>query len=620
MISSLFRELRAFLAGNRLETFPLRRTLRGYRGEDLLADARAGLNVALLALPQGMAYAVVADLPLHYGITCSAAAALAAPFFAASRHTILGPTNATAFLMFSVFGGMSAAARLELMPLLVLMTGMFLVLGAYLRLADLIQYVSRSVIVGYVAGAAVLITVNQLRHVLGIDELLKGDMEGGEGAQTFFGLSVAILTHVGQVRWEPLAAAGATVLCYEVGRRFLRGYAFPLTLAGITLGTAVLRRHTDFDISRFDGFSAGSLLPVWPNFGGGGIFDQVHSVMGVALALAFLASLENSVMSRTLASHTGDRPDQNQDMLSAGVANLAAAFVSGMAASGSLTRSALNYASGAVTGLSSMVSGLLCLAGALLLGPWVSEVPKSCLAALVICVALTLISRKSLRVCLTATRSDAAVVAVTFFSALLAPLHVAVVLGAATSVALYLQKASRPYLAEYEFDQEGRLLERDRERERQNPAISIVHVEGDLFFGAAELFRNQIQRISEDPNLRVIVLRMRNARLLDATSVVALEDLIRFLRARGRALLISGVGPEILRVLRNSGLLAVLDDDPPEWRTEERDRNVFLNDPRNPNLSTRDALKRAQQILGTTQAEIRIFYDAAKPRGEKGKN
>ena len=101
---------------------------------------------------------------------------------------------------------------------------------------------------------------------------------------------------------------------------------------------------------------------------------------------------------------------------------------------------------------------------------------------------------------------------------------------------LYLRKASRPYLTEYEFNEVGELREAGEKRQRPIPAISIVHVEGELFFGAAELFRTQIQKICLDPDLRIVILRLKNARHLDATSVMALEELVRFVRSAGRDL------------------------------------------------------------------------------------
>jgi len=134
-------------------------------------------------------------------------------------------------------------------------------------------------------------------------------------------------------------------------------------------------------------------------------------------------------------------------------------------------------------------------------------------------------------------------------------------------------------------------------------------VEGDLFFGASEIFRTQIQRIVVDPAVSVIILRLKNARHLDATSVMALEDLVHFMRRKGLHLLISGATKDVYKVLKRSGILETLQEGADRKQGES---NIFLTMPSNPNISTRDALRRAQQLLGTKQAEVRIFYDPNK--------
>ena len=296
----------------------------------------------------------------------------------------------------------------------------------------------------------------------------------------------------------------------------------------------------------------------------------------------------------------------NQDMLSLGLANVAVAFSGGMPASGSLTRSALNFTSGAVSRLSSIIGGSLCCIGLVLLGKYMGLVPKCVLAVLVMCIAVSVVNFRHIRIALYATPSDAAVLLTTFISALLMPLNVAIFLGVGVSIMLYLRKASRPYLTEYEFSEGGELREAGEKRKRPIPAISIVHVEGELFFGAAELFRTQIQKTFLDPDLKVIILRLKNARHLDATSVMALEELVRHVRAAGRELIISGASRDVYRVLKNADMVEVIGR-----------KNIYLNSPRNPNLSTRNALKRAQEVLGTTEADIRIYYDPNQSGGGK---
>jgi SulP family sulfate permease len=223
-----------------------------------------------------------------------------------------------------------------------------------------------------------------------------------------------------------------------------------------------------------------------------------------------------------------------------------------------------------------------------------------------VALSFSLFNLRHIRICLRSTRDDATVLWTTFIATLFAPLYVAIFIGVAVSISLFLRKASRPHLVEYEFSDKGELREMGEKHTRPIPAISIVHVEGDLFFGAADLFRSQIQRTVSDPAIKVIILRLKNARHLDATSVMALEDLIRFMRAKGLHLIISGATREVYRVLKQSGILQTLQDGCDRRAGES---NLFIGNPRNPNLSTRSALKRAQQLLGTRKADIRIFYD-----------
>ena len=239
--------------------------------------------------------------------------------------------------------------------------------------------------------------------------------------------------------------------------------------------------------------------------------------------------------------------------------------------------------------------------------PLIDYVPRSALAALVIALSFSLFNRRAIRICMHSTRDDALVLICTLIATLLAPLYVAIFIGVAVSISLFLRKASRPQLVEYGFDEGGELREMvHAKRSRPIPAISIVHVEGDLFFGAAELFRTQIQRTVADPDVQVLILRLKNAWHLDATSVMALEDLIRFMRGKGLHLIVSGATREVYRVLRNSRVLMTLQEG---CDREKGESNLFLSHPRNPNLSTRAALMRAQDLIGTDKARIRIFHD-----------
>jgi SulP family sulfate permease len=149
--------MRSTLASNTLDPLPIRQRLKGYDARKLKADFKAGLSVTMLDLPQGMAYAAIAGLPLQFGTMCSAVSGMVGSLFGSSRYTVLGPTNATAFMIFSYFAADPHLDRVGMMPLLVFMVGTLLLFGSFLRVAELAQYISRTVVVAYVTGAALLI-------------------------------------------------------------------------------------------------------------------------------------------------------------------------------------------------------------------------------------------------------------------------------------------------------------------------------------------------------------------------------------------------------------------------------------------------------------------------------
>lgn len=593
---------------NHLEYLPIRRHLRGYNQVKLRQDLRAGLNVALLAFPQGMAYAAIAGLPIQYGIYGSAIAAIIGPLFAGSRFIILGPTNATSVLLFASFLslGVSDAEKLVMLPLVVLMTGVFLIIGSFFRIANLIQYISRTVATGYITAAAIYIIINQIRKVLGVH------FEIPEGS-TFFDVAWLTVVNMPAAHVPTLVIAGLTAGVFILLDRTRRTWPnVALTLAvmsAITLGLDFLMRTLGWygtvggEVDMLYAIDATAWHWELPPLRG----EWISRTADIALVIAFLSILEGSSIGKSLAARAGERLDTNQEMFSMGMANIGCAVGSGMPASGSLTRSALNWTSGAATPLASIFCGLICAAGAFVFGPFAKYIPTAVLAVLVISIGLSLINQRVIRVVLNTTRSDGIVFVVTFLAALLVRLDFAIILGAATSILLFLRKAAVPELVEYQFDDEGQLSQL-RGGERQNPQISIVHVEGDLFFGAADLFRDQLRRVCEDESLKVVVLKMRNAHHLDATSVLALEELVNFMQERGRTLIISEARKEVIGVLKRSGVIDVVGRD-----------NIFVDQYSNPTLSTARALKRAQAILGTKSADVSIYVSPQKRAAEARK-
>ncbi len=593
---------------NRLELFPLVKALRGYGGAEARRDIKAGINVALLALPQGMAYAYIAGLPIHYGIYGSALATLVGPIFSGTRFIMLGPTNATAVLLFTSFMAfnITQAEKLALMPLLVLMIGLFLVVGAFFRVANFIQYVSRTVVTGYITAAALFIVVNQIRKIFGVDFAIP------EGT-TFFGLLGLTIESLPGFHGPSVILALATACAFVfLQKKFhaLPNVAICMVLGSLLAIGLVIAAHQFTALSnwRFDEVLMLAAIDVktWSLTLPPLDAAWISQLAGTALIIAFLCILEGTSIGKSLAAQSGQRLDANQEMFGMGMANIACAFFSGMPASGSLSRSKLNAASGAAaTGLASLLCGAVCAVVAITLGSFTRFIPQPVLGVLVIAIGLSLLSRFHIRIAIKTTRSDAIVFATTFLAALFIKLEFGIILGIATSIILFLNKAAVPELVEYTAGESGQLTPLGEESKRPDLKVSIVHVEGALFFGAAELFRDQMRRVVEDPNLKIVVLKMRNAHHLDATSVLALMELVESMRRHDRHLLVSEARKPVIRVFKNSGLIEVIGRE-----------NIFADAAQNPTLSTAKALRRAKDILGGEEAEVSIYVGERKKSNE----
>jgi len=578
---------------------PIRGALCGYNSGKALADVKAGMNVALLAFPQSMAYAVVAGLPLFYGIFTEIVSGIVAPLTSGARFIIAGATNATAVLFFATVAslGLSPGQTLGMVPLLLFLVGVFILLGALAGVANFIQFVSRSVIVGYITAAAIYIIVGQLAHALGLS------LHGG-GASVFT-KAWATFAALPSAHVPTLALSFATAACYWILERHRPGWP---NVALVLVAMSALGALMNFTLSpvlaegsairHLDAIGVSSWKWHAPSFS----VSSVTLVFETALVLAFLCTLEAVSVGKSVAARAGEKFDVTHELAGIGAANIASSCLGGMPVSGSPVRSQLSWASGANTPLAHVFSSLFVGAALLALGPLVRFIPVCSLATLIVFIGVSLINRHVLRVVFKSTKGDAVVFVVTFASALVLRLDIAIVIGTALSIVLFLRKAAVPQLVEYGATESGTLAPIEVPQPSDGrQTIAVMHVEGDLFFGAAELFRDQMRRICEDKGLKIIILKLRNAHHLDATSILALEELIHYMKEQRRTLMVSEAGTETMRIFESSGLAEVVGRE-----------NIFPDDLQNPTLPTARALRRAREILGTKDAHISIVLGVQK--------
>ncbi|MDC3282576.1 SulP family inorganic anion transporter [Opitutales bacterium] len=564
-------------------------------------DLKAGINVALLAIPQGMAYALVAGLPIHYGLLGSAVAALIGGIFGGGRFITLGPTNATAVLLFGAFAsvgligtnGLANSSALLLLPVILFTSGLFLVLASLFRISFIVQFVSRTVITGYITAAACLIIANQGRHVMGIST------SEDTPPSTFLGILFFLITHLDLIAWPAIILSAFTAAVYLLIQ--LRSPALP-SVAGALIAASIAGHYMEnagFSIIRLESFSIGKDLLVLPSFDL--LMEHGPLILSTSLAVCLLCLLEGLSIGKSLSARAGGRIDSNQETFAIGMGNLGCSLFSGMPASGSLTRSTLSVASGARTNLANLITGLVIFIGVFALNDLVRFIPICSLATLVIFIGISLVKIRQIRTVARATRSDGFAFAVTLLVGLAFSLQLAIFAGVLTSVLLFLRKVAQPQLIEYGYTKKGDLAEASALTKRAEPEVFIVHVEGELFFAAADLFYEQIRRVGEDPNQKVLVLKMLNAHNMDATSVLALEELLDYLSEKDCHVILCEIRKDCLRILKNSGALSRMNR-----------RNIFPFVPSNPTLSTAKAIRRAKSLVKGGTAKVTILADEKK--------
>ena len=572
--------------------------LKNYKPSFLQGDFRAGTNVALLAIPQGMAYALVAGLPIHYGLLGSAVAAIMGSLWGGGKFITLGPTNATAVLLFGAFAsmglvkadGLTNPEGLLLLPLILIFSGLFLVIACVFRISFIVQFVSRTVITAYVTAAACLIIANQSRHVLGIVP------QEGPPPSTFLEILLFLIKNFASVSLPTLSLSLITAAIYLFFH--FRAPKFPNVAISLILSSLIAHglEIWGYSFTTLDAFAIGKNLISPPQWELGLTYWNV--ILSTSFAVCLLCLLEGLSIGKSLSARAGARIDTNQETFSIGLGNVGCALFSGMPASGSLTRSTLNVDSGALSNVANLITGVLIIIGLLLLGDLVSFVPLCSLSTLVIFIGLSLIKARQIKTVSKATRSDGFAFAITLVFGLTVSLQIAIFAGVLTSVLLFLRKVAQPQMIEYGYTEEGSLAEASPQTKRAEPEVSIVHVEGELFFAAADLFYEQIRRVGDDPNIKVLVLKMLNAHHLDATSVLALEELLDSLGEKDCHVLLCEIRKENLRILKNSGVLSRINR-----------RNIFPYITHNPTLSTAKAIRRAKALVEGTPAKVTIFSE-----------
>jgi SulP family sulfate permease len=517
------------------------RVLQRISRRQLPADLLAGSAVALVLLPQSLAFALLAGLPPAVGLISAVAAAVVGALWGSSSHLHTGPTNTAAILTFSVLLPLAApgsADYLAAAALLALLAGLLRVLMGIVQLGMLANFVSDSVAVGFTAGAGLLIIGNQLGPLLGIDLPVAAD-------------PAAFAATISRLHPPSLLLGLATMaLIWGLPRISRR---IPAVIPALLL-TSLLAWVLDLPAQGIQ--LLGDLPPLRLELLRLPPPELLPDLAGGAFALALIGLVEALAIARAIAVNSGERINTNQELVGQGLANMAAGALAGMPVSASFNRSALAWQSGGRSALAAMISGLLLIPALLLGSGLLSHLPLAVLAGSLMMTAVSMIDWRAMRRIQRDSLGETLVMVTVLLTTLLLSLQAAVLFGVLLSLGYYLLRTATPRVEAVIPDAEFRHWDAAGTRQLC-PQLLVVDLLGDLYFGAVNHIEQQLTGLIESyPRARFLVLRMHSVQQCDLSGIRMLELLRRILKRRGGELYFIRVRRSVLERMQSSGFFS----------------------------------------------------------------
>ncbi|HWN19156.1 MAG TPA: sulfate permease [Gemmatimonadales bacterium] len=518
-------------------------TLKTYNREQFVADLTAGVIVGIVALPLAIAFAIASGVTPDRGLYTAVIAGFIISALGGSRVQIGGPTGAFVVIVYGIVQKFGVDGLL----VATLMAGLFLIGLGLARVGGAIKFIPFPVVTGFTSAIAVILTVQQLRDVLGLrlpsapPEVIERLLVYGQNIGTTNPYAVAI--------------SAGTLLIMGLWPRIGRKIPGPfVALLVMTVAVQLLGLPVETIGSRFGEIHAGFPRLTLPSTS----LAQIRELVGPAMAIAALGAIESLLSAVVADGMIGGRHRSNMELIAQGVANVASPLFGGIPATGAIARTATNVKSGARTPVAGIVHALTLLVITLFLGHWAALIPLATLAAIVLWVAYRMAEWRVFRSELSAPKSDAIVMVVTFLLTLLVDLTVGIGVGMVLASFLFMKRmaeVTNVTLVSREIqdtgpssDHSGAIYRRTIPR-----GVEVYEINGPFFFGAAEKFKDTLSEVSRKP--KVLIIRMRHVPAIDSTAMHALRDLVRRTRRDGTLVLFSEVHAQPRVALERSGLL-----------------------------------------------------------------
>jgi sulfate permease, SulP family len=513
-----------------------------YRQEYLAGDLTAGIIVASLLIPQGMAYALLAGLPPQVGLYASILPQIIYAFLGTSRLISVAPVAVDSLMVAAAVSALAAentSEYLGLALLLALMVGLIEILMGIFRLGFLVNFLSQAVISGFISAAAIVIGFSQIKHLFGLKI---------PQTESFIRLLIYLVQGIGATNWVTLALGVFSILVlvyFNQGlgkqlqqRGFSESTITPLTKSApliLVIGTSLIVWFLHLD--RIAGVKVvGDIPKGLPSLTIPSIDTYtIQSLLPAAFAISFVGFMEAFAVGKFLASKRRQRIDANQELIALGAANVGAALTGGYPVTGGLSRSVVNFSANANTPLASIITALLIALTVMFLTPLFYFLPQACLAAIILTAVANLLDFATLKRLWIYNRADAIAWITSFVAVLVTSVEKGIMFGAAVSILLHLWRTSKPHIAVV-----GRVGDTEhfrnvlRHHVKTCPHVLAVRIDASLYFVNTKYLEDYlIKAVSDRPAVKHLLLVCSAVNSIDGSALETLKSLIADLKTRG---------------------------------------------------------------------------------------
>ncbi|HPY40606.1 MAG TPA: SulP family inorganic anion transporter, partial [Thiolinea sp.] len=488
--------------------------------ETLKADLVAGLTGAVIVLPQGVAFATIAGLPPEYGLYTAMITPIVAALFGSSWHLISGPTTAISIVVFSTISGYAepnSPSYIQYTLTLTFLAGVYQLAFALARLGVLVNFVSHTVVIGFTAGAAILIATSQINQVFGV-KVPRGE--------SFLATWMDIIQQLPQMNVYVFTVAILTLVIAIVLKTWFK--RLPNMLLALVAGSIIAALLGGEKVGIKLVAEIPAHLPPFssPDFS----LATIKMLAPQAFAVALLGLIEAVSISRAIASKSHQRIDGNQEFFGQGLSNIIGSFFSSYAGSGSFTRSGLNYTAGAQTPLSAIFAAVMLALIILLVAPLTAYLPIAAMAGVIMLVAWNLVDFGHIKKIFETSRAETSILLTTFLATLFLQLEFAIYLGVLLSLILFLARTSIPDVvslvpAREPVSNKTILINKSRDNNlAECPQLKIVRIDMSIYFGSANHIQNRFHYISEHQHYKYILVIGSGINFIDLTGAEMLEQ------------------------------------------------------------------------------------------------